>query len=292
MSINNLTQLKRFEDTCLGLIQPTAPRLNNGDNINISDFRINEEIDCAPAITPQNDNDCKDNNCKGMKNVDNINKCYSINYIDVFRQFGERYFSDLKDKNVLPIPDRGACLFLSIIESIYRDNDFKILPGFNNNRILDTATSPKVPPNYLFNNNYLEEEALKLRNCAVDFVIKNWDKIPLFGISFEDIVDMQKDIYSAPYDPNNKELNKRSMRHPTTYADIAEIIAISTLLNININIFNVSQDNTNITYNRFEPIPTLSNNMICTQYNRINIDIYLGYINNNHYFCFVKNKNN
>lgn len=262
-----------------GLPPSSGPPINE----DISNYIFTQEIDCAPRITPIQEEDCKRNNCKGMKTIDGVNKCYDVNYNDIIKQFVDKYnFTELKNKSVLPTPDRGSCLFISIVESIARDNDFKLnYQNFNINTKKETATNPKVT--YEFNNNYLEDEASKLRNCVVDFIVLNWGK-------FKDFLNYTKEDYS--FNPNIDPLSSRSirsMRNPGTYAGHPEIIAISTLLNINIHILNISEDVTRITYNKFSPNPNLEPGSYCNQYNIVPIDVYIGYKSGNHYFALVNN---
>ena len=278
--ITTLEQLKRFEDLCI--LPSAGPGRHEPleDNYDISNYTFTQEIDCAPGVTPVQEEDCKINNCKGIKTIRGVNKCYDINYNDIIKQFVYKYnFTELKSKSVLPTPDRGSCLFISIVESIARDNNFKLNANFNTNIKIDNATNPKVT--YGFNNNYLEVEALKLRNCVVDFIVHNWDN---FYSNY--IIDITKEEYSSL-----PEINARSMRHLGTYAGEPEIIAISTLLNINIHILNISSDVKRITYNKVSPnhYLNITPELLCNQYNNTPIDVYIGYKSGNHYFALVSN---
>ena len=85
------------------------------------------------------------------------------------------------------------------------------------------------------------------------------------------------------------ETNPRSMRNPGTYAGQPEIVAISTLLNINIHILNISNDVKRITYNKFSPNRNLKRGSYCNQYDNNPIDVYIGYKSGNHYFALVSN---
>jgi len=280
--IRTLEELKRFEDSCL---QPNARPAKHEpveDNYDITNYIFTQEIDCAPAITPFNENDCIKNKCKGMKTINGTNKCYDVNYDDIIRKFvNKNNFTELKSKSVLPTPDRGSCLFISIVESIARDNNFKLNQDFDLTRNIEVATNPKVT--YRFYNYYFEKEALNLRNRVVDFIVHNWDNHFSFFLD-----NYTKELYSSV-----PESNTRSMRHPGTYADQPEIIAISTLLNINIHVLNISPNVKNITYSKVSPNPNLNiiPELVCNQYNNILIDVYIGYINGNHYFSLVDEKN-
>ena len=267
--IRTLEELREFEDSCIKIPQ----------NNNISNYIFTQDIDCGSGevLQPQNDADCIRAGCIGKKQ--DINECYGANFDDIIRQFvDEKNFIALKNKFVLPIPDRGSCLFLSIVESIVRDNYHKLNRTFDFEKIQDLSNSPKVT--YGFENNYFQNEATKLRNCVVDFVVQNWDNY--FGMFI--------DTYTKEEYGSNPDTYARSMRHPNTYGDQPEIIAISTLLNINIHILNISHDVKSITYNKIVPNSDLiKDSTLCNQYNNSLIDVYIVYINNNHYFALVNN---
>ena len=115
--IRTLKDLKKFECSCLLSDRSPEAITPPPGNYDITNYIFTQEIDCAPSLVQPSETACKDVGCTGMKTVSGVNKCYSINYDDIIKQFADQQnFINLRGKKILPTPDKGSCLFISIVE--------------------------------------------------------------------------------------------------------------------------------------------------------------------------------